>query len=156
MYLTPREKRNRKTKLLFYRIFLTWQVISMFIGASYFWYNKYRNNDWNIIKSIGAVIAIPSYILWSIARFQLGLSFSILPSANNLVTTGLYSVVRHPIYFFSGLSILGYILLVGEYLWLYGFVILIPIQLYRAYLEDVLLSKSFGRDYAVYAYKVTV
>lgn len=39
------------------------------------------------------------YIVLSfIALFNLGRSFSILPSSNNVKTSGLYSLVRHPIY----------------------------------------------------------
>lgn len=53
-----------------------------------------------VTGSVGSLIAIS----------RLGRSFSILPEARRLVTSGPYSVIRHPLYFAEIIGILGAIL----------------------------------------------
>jgi protein-S-isoprenylcysteine O-methyltransferase Ste14 len=62
---------------------------------------------WSPRKVIGAVIAGLSFPLFLLAHWQLGASFSVKAKARALVTTGIYSKIRNPIYFFSGLVLVG-------------------------------------------------
>ena len=55
----------------------------------------------------GAVIGLPSLALLVLARLELGSSFSVRPKAQTLVTHGLYSRIRNPIYVFGGLVFAG-------------------------------------------------
>ena len=48
-----------------------------------------------------------------IARLQLGKSFAVNPQAKELVTHGLYSKIRNPMYLFSGLLVLSFALALG-------------------------------------------
>src|SRR5271170_8058348 len=50
---------------------------------------------------IGAAISIPAFFLWMLARYQIGDSFAVLAEARKLVTHGIYSKIRHPIYVFG-------------------------------------------------------
>ena len=56
----------------------------------------FYSGPWNIWRTVGLIIAVPSMILLFIARFQLGRSFAVTPQAKVLVTHGLYSKIRNP------------------------------------------------------------
>ncbi|HKW32523.1 MAG TPA: hypothetical protein VJN92_05935 [Candidatus Acidoferrum sp.] len=62
---------------------------------------------WTPMRIAGAVIGLPSFALLIVARIQLGGSFSVRAKAQMLVTHGLYSRIRNPIYVFGGLVIAG-------------------------------------------------
>ncbi|MCX5797569.1 MAG: isoprenylcysteine carboxylmethyltransferase family protein [Elusimicrobia bacterium] len=47
---------------------------------------------------LGVILIVPSYIAIAVARIQLGASFSVSAKEHQLVTTGLYSKIRHPVY----------------------------------------------------------
>jgi len=65
---------------------------------------------WTMSRIIGVAIAAPALLLLLTARIQLGRAFSVRAKASNLVTSGLYSRIRNPIYVFSALFILGLII----------------------------------------------
>ena len=102
------------------------------------------------MRIAGAKIAIPAFILWFIARVQLGKSFSITPQAKELVTHGLYSKIRNPVYFFGSLFIAGLFLYIGRPWLLLSFVLLIPLQLFRIKKEEKVLQEKFGETYLEY------
>jgi protein-S-isoprenylcysteine O-methyltransferase Ste14 len=54
---------------------------------------------------IGAAISIPAFVLWMLARHQLGASFAVRAEATKLVTHGIYSKIRNPICLFGGLAL---------------------------------------------------
>ncbi len=109
-----------------------------------------RDLPWTPMRIAGAILAIPSFVLWFVARVQLGKSFSITPQAKELVTHGLYSKIRNPVYLFGSLIIAGIFLYIGrpELLWL--FAVLIPLQLFRIKKEEKVLEEKFGETYLEY------
>jgi protein-S-isoprenylcysteine O-methyltransferase Ste14 len=85
-----------------------------------------------------------------VARWQLGTSFSVTPQARALVTHGVYSKVRNPIYVFSGLTLLGVLIALNSR---YAFLLLavvIPVQVIRAHQETNVLEARFGDEYRQY------
>jgi protein-S-isoprenylcysteine O-methyltransferase Ste14 len=61
--------------------------------------------DW---RALGRTVYRRSIeVLLFTARWQLGRSFSVTPQARELVTQGVYSKIRNPIYVFSALMALG-------------------------------------------------
>ena len=58
---------------------------------------------------ISSIVGLPSFVLMIISRRQLGKSFSIMPQAKALVTTGLYSRIQHPMYIFLDLFLVALI-----------------------------------------------
>lgn len=123
-------------------------ILAVFLFAS-----KATNLPWTPFRIAGIAIALPSLILFAIARIELGRSFSIEAKATNLVTTGLYSRIRNPIYFFGALMILGIIIWTGKPLLLVVYVILIPLQVVRARKESSILEARFGDAYLDYKKK---
>lgn len=105
---------------------------------------------WTSFRIAGIVIALPALILLVMARLQLGRAFSVQAKATQLVTTGLYSRIRNPIYVFGALMIAGIIVWTGRPLLLLVFVILIPLQIYRSRKEAEVLEREFGSAYVEY------
>ena len=121
-----------------------------FGGGAYFIATSHQT--WTPLKIAGAAIAIPSLVLFVIARIQLGGAFSIRAKAQKLVTTGLYSRIRNPIYVFGGLFVAG-VLLYLRPIWLLVFIVLIPLQIVRTRQEEKVLAEKFGEDYQRYKAK---
>ena len=106
--------------------------------------------EWTTTQFVGAVLAVVGFCLWTVARFQLGASFSVSAQARHLVTKGLYSKIRNPIYVFGSFVMIGVILMVGKPVWLLIFVVIIPLQLSRARKEAEVLDAAFGEEYRRY------
>ena len=66
-----------------------------------------RPGEWSSARWIGLAIAFPAAVLVFTARWQLGKSFSVMPQARALVTHGVYSKIRNPIYVLSAPMALG-------------------------------------------------
>jgi protein-S-isoprenylcysteine O-methyltransferase Ste14 len=109
--------------------------------------------DWSTAQVIGAVIAGISFPLFVLARWQLGSSFSVKAKASRLVTTGLYSRIRNPIYLFGGLFILGLSLFVSVWGPLVVALVIVPLQVVRARREERVLAEAFGEEYERYKSK---
>ena len=108
---------------------------------------------WTGQRIAGLAIAIPSFLLFVLARIQLGRAFSVRAKATTLVTTGLYSRIRNPIYVFGGLMIAGIIICVDKPWWLLILAVLIPMQIYRSRKEAQVLEEKFGAAYLEYKRK---
>lgn len=105
---------------------------------------------WGAMQVIGACLLVVGFVLWSTARFQLGKSFAVTAQARKLVTQGLYSKLRNPIYVFGSFVMAGLILLLGRPVWLLVFLILIPLQIWRSGKEASVLEAAFGDEYRKY------
>jgi protein-S-isoprenylcysteine O-methyltransferase Ste14 len=105
---------------------------------------------WMPLRVAGAAIAAPAFLLFVLARFQLGRAFSVQAKATTLVTTGLYARIRNPIYVFGGLMIAGVILWAQMPWLLLVFCILIPMQVMRSRKEAQVLEEKFGTAYREY------
>jgi len=114
-------------------------------------YAKYAGGQpWTPWRVAGLVIVVPALILFVLARIQLGRNFSVQAKANTLVTAGIYSRIRNPIYVFGGLMIAGVIIWAHRPLLLLVFVVLIPLQIVRARKEAAVLEATFGEAYREY------
>jgi protein-S-isoprenylcysteine O-methyltransferase Ste14 len=105
---------------------------------------------WTIQRIAGLGLAVPSFLLLALARIQLGKAFSVQAKATTLVTTGLYSRIRNPIYVFGGLSVAGLMLWINMPWLMLLFVFLIPMQVRRSRKESQVLAEKFGSSYLDY------
>ena len=105
---------------------------------------------WRAIHVMGLFLLIPSTILLVLARIQLGNAFSLTPQATSLVTHGLYSRIRNPVYVFSTLLLAGLILYLNRPWLLVALIPLLVLQVFRAGREALVLEKRFGDAYREY------
>ena len=108
---------------------------------------------WTPWRIAGLAIAAPAFVLFLVARIQLGRAFSVQAKATILVTTGIYSRIRNPIYVFGALMIAGVIIWADRPWWLLMFVVLIPLQIFRVRNEEQVLEAKFGDAYREYKRK---
>jgi len=104
----------------------------------------------NVETFAGVALAAISFALVVLARTQLGKSFSLTPKANQLVTHGLYSRLRHPMYVFVDLTIFGIALAAHRWYILLLLVVLLPLQIRNARRERTVLREKFGERYERY------
>ena len=103
---------------------------------------------WSTRHLIGIALAVVG--CGTLARIQLGSSFAVRAQAKALVTTGLYSKFRHPIYFFAGIAYLGLFISWGKLIPLLCFLLIYPLQITRARKEEKVLEQAFGEQYRRY------
>lgn len=98
----------------------------------------------------GIIIAALGFSLWILARVQLGKSFSVRPEARSLVTSGLYSRFRNPIYLFAGIAFAGLFMAWGKIIPAILFFAGYSVQMLRAKKEAKVLEDAFGEEYRRY------
>jgi protein-S-isoprenylcysteine O-methyltransferase Ste14 len=107
-------------------------------------------SSWTGLRVLGFLLLLGGMALVFTARMQLGSSFSLTPQARRLVTHGLYSRIRNPIYTFGMVAIAG-MLLIWQNPWAW---ILLPVlalaQMLRARREAAVLEAKFGEEYRAY------
>jgi protein-S-isoprenylcysteine O-methyltransferase Ste14 len=130
-----------------------WRPVVVLIGlasSAFLWWTWIDDEIWTVRHTIGVIIMVPTFALWVIARHQLGASFTVRPQARALVTRGLYSKIRNPIYVFGELLNVGLFVFFGNP-WLFlAFPVTIAIQALRARTEARVLDAAFGDTYRAY------
>jgi protein-S-isoprenylcysteine O-methyltransferase Ste14 len=111
---------------------------------------EFAHPPWTPLRIAGLVLLIPGIILLTISRIQLGNSFSLRPPATRLVTHGIYSRIRNPIYFFGTLVFTGIFLFLERPLLLLLIVPVLVLQITRARAEARVFEEHFGDQYRQY------
>ncbi len=101
---------------------------------------------------LSSVLIFVGLALTTYAFLYLGRAFSIMPEARRLVTRGPYAIVRHPVYLFEEISIVGIMLQHTQPWAALLLVVHLAIQLARLVNEEKVLSAAFP-EYAAYAAK---
>lgn len=96
--------------------------------------------SWLIGSSL-LTIGGTSFAIFSLS--WLGRSISIMPESRKLVTTGPYSIIRHPLYFGEQTAIVGIALQSSSVLVAAILTVQMACQLYRMRCEEKVLSESF-------------
>ena len=108
---------------------------------------------WDWQRDLGVAFMIVGTAGIVTARYQLGRSFSLTPQAHQLVTRGIYSKIRNPIYVSGGVMLAGFVLVLHRPgLWLV-LLALIVMQTLRARREAQVLEAAFGDAYREYRRK---
>jgi len=102
------------------------------------------------MRIAGLCLILFGFAMWTLARIQLGASFSVQAKASVLMTRGLYSRIRNPIYVFGSIMIVGLCLFFQKPIALLVFLVIIPMQIIRARKESEVLEAAFGDAYREY------
>jgi len=124
-------------------------VLLLGLIAYFFW--THPPTPWTWMQTLGVCMMVAGFPLWLTAHVQLGSSFAVSAQARALVTRGLYTKFRNPIYLFGSLGIAGAFLLSGRPYLLLVFVVLIPLQVVRTRNEARALEEKFGDEYRLYS-----
>jgi protein-S-isoprenylcysteine O-methyltransferase Ste14 len=117
------------------------------------WFLFTLPGPWTVQRDAGVFLVVVGIVGIVAARYQLGKSFSVRAEAHALVTTGLYSKIRNPIYVFGTVMIAGLVLILQRRnLWIL-IVIVIVGQTLRARREARVLEAAFGDAYRDYRRK---
>jgi len=111
------------------------------------WMATRREGPWTLMRLLGLLLIVAGLGLLTLARIQFEKAFSKQPG---LVTRGVYSRVRHPIYLSSAVAFAGLLLYLNE---VRGILPLLAIQLvvfHRARREDQELAALYGDQYRRY------
>jgi protein-S-isoprenylcysteine O-methyltransferase Ste14 len=111
---------------------------------------EFAHPPWSPLRVAGLALMFPALALLTVARFQLGNSFSVTPQAKNLVTHGIYSRIRNPIYFFGTFVFVGLFLFLERPWLLLLTVPVLTLQIIRARAESRVLEEHFGEEYRRY------
>jgi protein-S-isoprenylcysteine O-methyltransferase Ste14 len=126
---------------------LKWLDYWVFVGFGVFVWTR---RDGSARFYAGMAVGVIGLTLWALARIQLGKSFSVTAQARALVTTGLYSKIRNPIYVFSTIGYLGLCIAWGNWPAATGFLMMFSFQYLRAMNEAKVLEAAFGDEYRRY------
>lgn len=96
------------------------------------------------ITVVGAALALAAFA-------SLGRSFSVIPEARELVTRGVYRLVRHPMYLAELLMIVGVLFGQAQLTTLIGTLIVIGLQVHRVRLEERLLRSALPSSFVEFA-----
>jgi protein-S-isoprenylcysteine O-methyltransferase Ste14 len=111
---------------------------------------NFAHRPWTALQIVGLILVLSSGTGLTLARLQLGNSFSIRPEAHALVTQGIYSKIRNPVYVFGVILFAGLLLFLNEPKWSWLLLILIAMQVLRARAESRVLEERFGDTYRRY------
>ena len=126
--------------------------ISLGVYVCYFLFLPIRGI--NTIRYVGLILIIAGMVIRFMAIRTLGKFFTAnlaIQADHKLVKYGLYKYIRHPSYFGSLLSFIGFGLTLNN--WISLFIILIPVLIsfiYRINIEEKLLSEQIGLEYIDY------
>ena len=111
---------------------------------------NFAHPPWTPLRILGLLLMLAAAIALTVARVQLGNSFSLRPEAHELVTRGIYSKISNPIYVFGAILITGLVLFLDQPKWLLVLLLIIPMQIIRARAEGRVLEERFGDAYRRY------
>jgi protein-S-isoprenylcysteine O-methyltransferase Ste14 len=102
------------------------------------------------LRLLGLLLALIGLSGTILARYTLGRSFSWVPKATGLVTTGIYSRIRNPIYVSGTFLVVGAGVMLRRPEVLAVIAVMIPMQIFRARKEAAVLEAKFGDAYREY------
>ena len=130
-----------------------WSGLFVLAVGLLLWFLATWPGPWNTQRYVGTVLAVLGVSFVALARYQLGRAFSVKAEAHHLVTTGLYSKIRNPIYVFGMVMLAGVILVLQRR---EGWLVLVAGvigQAIRAHREAQVLEAAFGEAYREYRRK---
>jgi protein-S-isoprenylcysteine O-methyltransferase Ste14 len=105
-----------------------------------------------IVGSIGLTICITGWVFFVWARQNLGSNWSgnvSIQEGQELITSGPYRYLRHPMYSGGLVACIGSAIVVGG-LFIFLLILLTPVFVWRSSAEDTLMEQQFPSEYPAY------
>lgn len=100
---------------------------------------------------LSLAIGVSGLTVWIAGMACLGKALKVLPEANSIVAKGIYRFIRHPIYVGIIFTHFGLFFACGsKFGIIYTFILIIPMNIIRAQLEEKALFSKFGERYRAY------
>jgi protein-S-isoprenylcysteine O-methyltransferase Ste14 len=132
------------------RSFYLFTAVQIIVVCGLLWFVFTMPGPWDWQRGLGSALLVAGLAGVAAARYQLGRSFAIRAEAHKLVTHGIYSKIRNPIYVFGTVMIAGFVLLVHRpIIWLLVLAVIV-MQTIRARREAQVLEAAFGDAYREY------
>jgi protein-S-isoprenylcysteine O-methyltransferase Ste14 len=133
--------------------FYLFAALQVIVVCALLWFVLTIPGPWDWQRGAGASLILAGVAGIAVARYQLGRSFAVRAEAHALVTHGVYSKIRNPIYVFGTLAIAGFVLVVHRPIgWIFVLAI-VAMQIIRARREARVLEAAFGDAYREYRSK---
>ncbi|MBM3710653.1 MAG: isoprenylcysteine carboxylmethyltransferase family protein [Actinobacteria bacterium] len=119
---------------------------------------EYKLFNFLYLKILGLFFIISGFVFFVLALLNLGSSWRLGIDDKNpgkLVTSGIYSLSRHPIYLFFNLYFFGTFLINGNIIFLIFTIILAAVLHIQLLREEKFLIKVFGKKYTDYMQNVS-
>jgi protein-S-isoprenylcysteine O-methyltransferase Ste14 len=114
------------------------------------WIFQFGPGPHGLARSIGLLLGLIGLGGVILARYTLGRSFSVTAKATALVTRGIYSRIRNPIYISGEIFLAGLVLILWRLDLLIILLVIAPVQIIRARREAAVLEAKFGDAYREY------
>jgi protein-S-isoprenylcysteine O-methyltransferase Ste14 len=147
------ENPEKKSK---HRLYSRFKVLSYFLEAGTCYDAVNRDPLPNPIYGMGDIMMILSMILvaWVLRENSFASKVVNNQDGEVLITTGPYTLVRHPFFTFLIPFLLGLPLVIGSYWSLIPGLSCIPTLIWRAYHEEKFLVQEFDTGYKQYQHQV--
>lgn len=154
----PVSEENRFKRFVYYWLPLLVAVLLLGPGE-WFGDSLIRENfvpHTNLVGTIGLVFCVLGTFIACWSRYLLGKNWSLSVQKkedHELIQSGLYKTVRHPIY--TGLLLLffGNTIIVGDYRGIIAMIIVFFAFWFKLLKEEKAMEETFGRQYALYKEK---
>ena len=130
-----------------------WQDLLPLFATIFSAYLIITNYENRVFYYFGLFFVVVGLIFWWVAKMTLGDAFGIFSEPKRLVTNGIYSKFRNPIYLGLCLTFIGFTLLIrNKWVYLITFFVIVS-SLIRVKLEEKELLEKFNENYVKYKKK---
>jgi len=154
IFLSKKNSKERFLKMpLFFQKLIPFVVVGPLFISPLIPQNRFNLSNF-ISLPTGILLCVSGAILGGCALFKFGTIPSVRKKSN-LITTGVYSIVRHPIYFGTLVAVLGWTILLKSIISILYFPLLFLLYFLSIIREERILIEEYGDEYIEYKQKVT-
>ncbi len=135
------------------RTHFAFSIAQILAVCALLWFLFALPEPWDLQRKVGTALVLVGVVGLAVARYQLGRSFAIRAEAHQLVTRGIYSRIRNPIYVSGTILIAGFVLIIHRPVGWLLVVVIVVMQTVRARREARVLETAFGDAYREYRRK---